>query len=435
MKLLFIVILLLQTVTVLSANQKRGLVVLDDLQIRNTHSLFFSTLEQQGNQLTYYEASNPKLELSRYGEYLYDFLILFAPHADAFSGSLDVDAVLNFIDDGNNVIIAADSEVSDPTREIVEECGVDFGPAGTFVIDHFNYDVSDFDGDHTLIVADDIVNKSIITSSSAPILFRGVDQVLEEKNSLLIPIVRASSTAYAYSPDEAVVDEPHSSGKQTVLISALQARNNARVLISGSLEFFSDRFFTSPVQKYSADGSSQRYETAGNRQLASDLAAWALKQRGVLRSSNLHHHKVDETVQGSVYCVNDTITYSVDIEEWDGQKWVPYQADDVQLEFVMLDPYYRVNLRHDGKGRFSTTYVVPDVYGIYTFRLDYNRVGYTSINENHLVTVRPYRHNEYERFIVAAYPYYASAFSMMFGLFVFSFFFLYNRDSKAKAPQ
>lgn len=42
---------------------------------------------------------------------------------------------------------------------------------------------------------------------------------------------------------------PHAVGKNTVLIAGLQARNNARVVFSGSLSFFSDEFFTSPVQK------------------------------------------------------------------------------------------------------------------------------------------------------------------------------------------
>lgn len=37
-------------------------------------------------------------------------------------------------------------------------------------------------------------------------------------------------------------------------------------------------------------------------------------------------------------------------------------------------------------------------------------------------------HTQYERFIPSAYPYYASAFSMMFGVFVFSFVFLYYND-------
>lgn len=51
---------------------------------------------------------------------------------------------------------------------------------------------------------------------------------------------------------------PHAVGKNTLLIAGLQARNNARVVFSGSLHFFSDAFFNSPVQK--AIPGSQRYE-------------------------------------------------------------------------------------------------------------------------------------------------------------------------------
>lgn len=46
-------------------------------------------------------------------------------------------------------------------------------------------------------------------------------------------------------------------GKNTLLIAGLQARNNARVIFSGSLDFFSDAFFNSAVQK--ATPGSQRY--------------------------------------------------------------------------------------------------------------------------------------------------------------------------------
>lgn len=42
---------------------------------------------------------------------------------------------------------------------------------------------------------------------------------------------------------------PHAVGRNTLLIAGLQARNNARVIFSGSLDFFSDAFFTSAVQK------------------------------------------------------------------------------------------------------------------------------------------------------------------------------------------
>lgn len=49
---------------------------------------------------------------------------------------------------------------------------------------------------------------------------------------------------------------PHAVGKNTLLIAGLQARNNARVIFSGSLDFFSDAFFNSAVQK-AAPGSQR----------------------------------------------------------------------------------------------------------------------------------------------------------------------------------
>lgn len=50
------------------------------------------------------------------------------------------------------------------------------------------------------------------------------------------------------------------------------------------------------------------------------------------------------------------------------------------------------------------------------------------------VSVRPLQHTQYERFIPSAYPYYVSAFSMMVGVFLFSFVFLYYKeDTKTKS--
>lgn len=70
---------------------------------------------------------------------------------------------------------------------------------------------------------------------------------------------------------------------------------------------------------------------------------------------------------------------------------------------------------------------MPDVYGVFKYVVKYTRPGYSRIERSITVPVRPFRHNEYERFIPAAYPYYASAFSMMAGFFVFSFYFLYHK--------
>ncbi len=88
---------------------------------------------------------------------------------------MDVQTILDFIDEGHNVLVAADSYISDPIREIASECGVEFDEGDSFVIDHLQHDASDADGPHTLIVADDLVTAPVVTGTKKlnPILFRG----------------------------------------------------------------------------------------------------------------------------------------------------------------------------------------------------------------------------------------------------------------------
>lgn len=71
------------------------------------------------------------------------------------------------------------------------------------------------------------------------------------------PRPRGLNSALALSDDSPICSQyPHAVGKNTLLIAGLQARNNARVVFSGSLDFFSDAFFNSAVQK--ATPGSQR---------------------------------------------------------------------------------------------------------------------------------------------------------------------------------
>jgi len=64
--------------------------------------------------------------------------------------------------------------------------------------------------------------------------------------------------------------------------------------------------------------------------------------------------------------------------------------------------------------------------------VNYNRKGYTYLRLTTSTPVRPFRHNQYERFIPGAFPYYAAAFSMMFGFVLFSAVFLYSKPSKTE---
>ena len=122
------------------------------------------------------------------------------------------------------------------------ECGVDFDKPQTSVIDHFKFDKSDSDGEHTLILAEDWVQSPVILGPSMadPVLYRGIGHAIDDENKLLIKVLTASSTAYSANPKTAIPDFPESAGKDTLLVSAMQARNGARLAFSGSMEMCSN---------------------------------------------------------------------------------------------------------------------------------------------------------------------------------------------------
>ncbi|XP_022744946.1 dolichyl-diphosphooligosaccharide--protein glycosyltransferase 48 kDa subunit-like isoform X1 [Durio zibethinus] len=411
-----------------SPTDRRVLVLLDDFAIKSSHSLYFNSLKSRGFDLDFKLADDPKIALQRYGQYLYDALILFCPSTERFRGSIDLAAIINFVDSGHDLIIAADANASDLIREVATECGVDFDEDPlSMVIDHTSYAVSETEGDHTFIASDDFIKSDVIFGSKkidAPVLFQGIGHSLNPANSLVLKVLSASPSAYSANPKSKLSTPPLLTGSAISLVSIVQARNNARILITGSLSMFSNRLFRSGVHK---SGSPTKHEKSGNEQFFTELSKWVFHERGHLKAVNVKHHKVGETNEPALYRINDELEYSVEIYEWSGTSWEPYIADDVQLQFYLMSPYVLKTLSNNKNGLYSTSFKVPDVYGVFQFKVEYQKLGYTSLSLSKQIPVRPYRHNEYERFIPAAYPYYGAAFSMMTGFFIFSFVHLYSK--------
>ncbi|CAI5965059.1 unnamed protein product [Closterium sp. NIES-64] len=404
---------------------QRILVLLDDLKNKDSYSIFFKNLADRGYELDLRAARDSSLVLQKYGEYLYDAAIILAPEVSSFGGVVDVAAILDFVDSGHDLILAADSGASDTIRDIALECGVDLdeNPKGV-VIDHQQYArVSGRRDDHTLVLGSNLINSSVILGASpikGPILFQGIAMTVSPTSELVVPVLSGSPTAYAADPAAALKEPPALQGKAVSLVAAMQARNNARVLISGSLALFTDSFFRAvvDVSATSADPASQNAKTsqwlspAGNEQFVTELSKWTFHERGHLKAVNLRHNKAGESTEPAVYRVSDHLEFAVDIYEWAGSEWVPFKGDDVQVQFYMMSPYVLKTLSHDDKGRFFTSFQVPDVYGVFQFKVEHKRLGYSTISLAKQIPVRPFRHDEFERFIPAAFPYYASTFSM-----------------------
>ncbi|CAF4523684.1 unnamed protein product, partial [Rotaria socialis] len=208
----------------------------------------------RGYSITFKTSDDSSLQIVKYGEYLYDHVIVFAPSTKEFGGRLDAEVLTQFVDAGGNVLVAGSNTVGDVIREFASECGIEFADDKSAVVDHLNYDLSD-DGQHTLIVAspNNLLSSELIVGqakkNNLPFLFRGTGMSSDPENPLLLDVLTASSTSYTANPDEKTLSEyPATVGKRTLLISVLQARNNARVGFVGSLDFFSNDFFLSAAQ-------------------------------------------------------------------------------------------------------------------------------------------------------------------------------------------
>jgi oligosaccharyltransferase complex subunit beta len=418
----------IRTVRTPSANP-RTLVILDRDELQQTHSEFFAQLTTRGHVLTFVEAgADPTLKLARYGSFFYDNLILMAPTSEDLGEAITVDSVQAFIDDGRSVLIVGNEKVSEAVRELATElASVDFDEPNTKVQDHVQF--ASGSELHDLVIGTIQAGSSRIVGgiSKAPVVFRGIGHIAQPSN-LLTGVLTGSPTAFSYALDKPVTEYPAATGSDVLLVSAMQTAGNARVVFSGSLDLFSNDLFQAKV----SGGSVKSATKSGNSEFAKSLSMWAFHERGVLRARDLQHHKIgaEDDMTPTSYRVSDEIAFQIVLEEYDGEAhaWKPFQGADVQLEFTMIDPYIRTLLKSNGKGVYSTNFTVPDVYGVYKFVLNYHRLGYSYLDLAHTISVHPFRHDEYERFIDVAYPYYAGAFTMMAAFFVFGVVFLYHKE-------
>ncbi len=128
----------------------------------------------------------------------------------------------------------------------------------------------------------------------------------------------------------------------------------------------------------------------------------------------------------------------------------------MQLEFTMLDPHIRTSLPpvEEEPGMYSATFRVPDRHGVFKFDVDYKRKGcvlhfplfpslgmhfnallvcsWTYLTSTTVVPVVPPRHDEYPRFLSAAWPYYAGAFSTSAAFLLFVALWLAGDDRELK---
>eukprot|EP00892_Ulva_mutabilis_P011778 jgi/Ulvmu1/8973/UM005_0064.1 len=376
------------------------LLLLSDEGLKSSHSAFIGSLQADWLTVEIKQISDPKLQLHSWGKWLYDGIVVLSKGPQEFGGAVDSALLVEFVDAGGNLFIAADESPSASTRDVASQLGAEFVEQGASVRDYVAFAHS-MDPSHLLTTS--VYPSQVMTGApGGPIIYQGGALTTSPDSVLAMRALMPAPTAVVTSAGTQLT------GSDFALAVTMQSRTDARFCIVASIAMLSDSSFKHKVAPAVAGGKSSKL--SGNQCITSALLRWTMKQQGVLKYDNLRHHRVGEDTAppANTYTVNDEILFSLDVLERDGNKWRPHVSNNLIAQFVMLDPYVRQPMKHDGQGAYSLAIQAPDVYGVFKWVVDYKAPGYTAMKFEEVTPVRPMRHDQYPRFILQAYPYYTT---------------------------
>lgn len=150
-----------------------------------------------------------------------------------------------------------------PLQDIAAGVGIKFDVDGTTVLDHFSY-ASNLGKDHSLVATDQVFQSPALLSKQlpGPVLFRGSALLVPRHSELVLKALVASETAYS-AKAESPLDAKRQlvAGASVTLAALMQARNNARVAVLGSLEMLGNELMAAAV---TVAHSGQQFQKSGN---------------------------------------------------------------------------------------------------------------------------------------------------------------------------
>lgn len=416
----FLVACINQAIAAVGSTGLRALVlydpVYDDLadldsvtpQVKN----LLSTLEEEYGYdvvATSYDEEGFSLYIA--GEPRFNHLVLLPSSKKAIGAKagLTQHDLMKFVNEEGNVLIVGspDGSLPEGQRVFLNELGIYPSPKNYRLIDNFN----NVNG-KVKLTDENLDSNSVI--SSLNLNYNGSVAIIDN-NELLFPLVRSPKTGYASSGKEkANQDNTWAFGEQGFLAVALQSLNNARVSWVGSTDLLVD-----------------------------DLIQWTFQEKGVLKLQFVEHIKADEPElpDREMYRIKDQVIYTIGISEYKNKKWIPFEQNDVQVSFKMLDPYQRLNMKSLGPASslensdvkdtqvYSVNFTIPDHHGMFTFELDYKRHGLSYLVDKRVVAVRHLANDEYKRSwdITNSWLYMASASLVTLSWLVFVVLYIFMR--------
>ena len=419
------------------SNIKKTLVLLDDWHTIDTHSLFFNQIKEMGYTLEYKMIDDNDIKFTYFGEYLYTNIIYMASSYNediSKKSEINIQNLLKFIDEGHDMLLFANKEVGSFLRKLSNEFGVDFDDYDSQIKDSLyihnlksslNPQLISMRNDEIVVTKNSINVPVIVKQPKGYILYEGIGMDIDPQSQYVFPILKADENSYSVNTK---TNEVYANGDKIKLVSGYQARNNRRVVISGSSNLCSDKLY------YLSNVNGTKIEESPNAKFCQDILNWNFQRTGVLKFDNVRHNRKSDHKTLSTYRIKDELEYFIDIYEYDYKtdSFKPYVTDDIQIEYVMMNPYYinQLKMLAMNKPTYYVQFKAPEKFGVFKFIVDYKRLGYSYIFSSTKVPLRPYNHNEYLRFLPCAYPYYLSVFTVLGSFILFSILFLYGKKKE-----
>lgn len=388
------------------------LVFVDDMESNNL-SLFVNELKGNGLDVIL-QNTNSKENKELFdinGNNLFDNVVILPTKSKKLAANIDHESLLHFSDNGGNIIVVSNDETSQLDSTVfLNQLGIYPSPKGYKYIDHHAED-SVFEGV-------DFLNDYIISAErKEKISFKNASIALVSNSEYVIPLLQTTRTSMTK-----LGEEIWHAGNQGYFAVSFQGLNNARVSWIGSSDALKDST------------------------LANDLIQWTFQLKGVIKPTRFNHKRVDAdgielpfVDEDDYYKVKDYSYFEIGLSEYNSKSdsWVPFVAKDaVQFEFIMLDPYQRLNLeltdKSENESIYSTLFQIPDQHGMFTFSVDYKRPGLSYVSEQQVVPVRHLANDEYARsWEIPNSKVYIAGYAVVVAswiIFVFVFVFSQNKN-------
>lgn len=374
-------------------------------------------------------------------DFYYDHVLLLTPSVNNFkSVDMTVEKLLEFFDSGRNIYIGLDETTKSFGRDLLKEFGAELFPQKSRVLggNKKNVNISGSVKENEVAFSSNLftpIRKNIV-DFEGPAVVKGTGMKVDTNNELVFPILQGENETHATSPSSGKKKKEGTfkvKGNNITLVAGYQSRHNQRVVMSGSVDMCSDAFIATTAAKANDHDSSSNY------QLCMNILLWTFQQKSVLKIQNFDHSLVDKSLaerglqKEQEYKLKDEIQVSFDILEKVNGKWVPFRSKDVQIQFIMLNPYVTETLQNVEGSKYTTQFHVPDHNGVYKFMVDYNKHGYTHLHLEKIAPVRVLNHDEFPRFSPSAYPYYIAVLAVVAGFVVFTVSFIMTEDSVQKS--